>query len=220
VKGRWLGPIAALTVVVAFVVDVAPVAAQAATAPPLVEFANPCTPLTGSPAPFAGGGGANNMVIVHNPTAGAPRIRGSVQISQIPGPTVGSVNCAAALSGATDPVLDGPGCIGCSTLAVALQLDLTRRAATRVAPRNVARAENVRCTGCTTVAIAMQYVIPVDDPKQVPPDVAALAAAMDAELRALQSDRGVTLPQAIDRVMAVRSQFLQLIGDVQRSNAF
>jgi hypothetical protein len=186
-------------------------AAQAAPTTGVPGVGNPCPSLV--PASATGGGGANNMVIVHNPTGGDLQVRGSVQLNHVPGPTVGNVNCAAALSGAPaafNPAVTRPMCVGCQTVAVALQIDLISRSASQITPRNVANAQNIRCQQCATVAIAMQYVIQVDDPNQVPPDAAALAAAMDDQLRQLQSNPALTPDEAVARIIAVRDQFVSL----------
>ena len=164
------------------------------------------------------------MVIVHNPTGGDLQLRGSVQLNHVPGPTVGNVNCAAALAGAPNvPTADVTTlmCVGCQTVAVALQIDLISRSATRITPLNVARAQNIRCGQCVTIAVAMQYVIQVDDPTQVPPDAADLARSMDNELHRLQVSRTVTAVEAINRVIAVMNQFQALAANLsfQRSDA-
>jgi hypothetical protein len=222
--------VTALAVACAVFVGSGSAAAQAAPAADPAPLGNPCSSV--APPSATGGGGANNMVIVHNPTGGDLRVRGSVQLNHVPGPNVGNVNCAAALSGGPlaplsgpqavpAPVVSRPACTGCQTLAVALQIDLISRSATQVTPRNVANAQNVRCTQCATVAIAMQYVIQVDDPTQLPPDADALARSMDQQLRQLQVGNGVTTAEAVARILAVRDQFQSLATSLmfQQSDA-
>jgi hypothetical protein len=196
----------------------APALAQSASPAPI---ADPCQ----SVAPSIVGGGADNIVVVRNPSAdGGLNVRGSVQINHVSGPTVGSLNCAAALNGvvgglvAPAPPLD---CVACQSVAVALQINLISRTATSIAPRNVANAQNLRCTGCAAVALAMQDVVQVDDPNQVPPDASALANALDQQLRELQSDHTVTPSAAADRIIAVLHEFasLEAMFDIQRSDA-
>jgi hypothetical protein len=147
-----------------------------------------------------GGGGANNIVLLNNHVDGGLTTRGKVQISQIPGPSVAPVNCAFASST----------CIGCQTLSVALQIDLISPNAASVAPRNIARAQNVGCQGCQTFARALQYVIQVDDPTSTPPEIDRLAQAMNDQLRAVQTDRSLTLDQAMAQIDAVLAQFQDL----------
>jgi hypothetical protein len=158
-----------------------------------------------------GGGGANDIVLLHNQVDGGLTARGKVQINQIPGPTVAPVNCAFATST----------CIACQTLSVALQIDLISPNASSVAPRNIARAQNVGCQGCQTFARALQYVIQVDDPTSTPPEIGRLAQAMNEQLRAVQTDRSLTLDQAVAQIEAVLAQFEDLAAslDDQRSQA-
>ena len=158
-----------------------------------------------------GGGGANNMVLLNNQVNGGLTTRGMVQVNQIPGPRVAPVNCAFASSS----------CVGCQTLSVALQIDLISRTAAFVAPRNVARAQNVGCQGCQTFARAMQYVIQVDDPTSMEPEISQLEQAMNDQLRALQTDRSLTLDQAMTQIDGVLAQFQDLAAslDDQRSQA-
>ena len=169
--------------------------------------ADPCA----SAAVQIGGGGANNMVLLHNQMNSGLTARGTVQVNQIPGPSVGPVNCAYATST----------CLDCQTLAVALQINLISRTATFIAPRNVARAQNVGCQGCRTAALALQYVRQVDDPTSVPPEFASLAQRMNDQLRVLQTDPGLTLDQAVARIDAVLAQFQDLTTslDDQRDQA-
>jgi hypothetical protein len=201
-----------------FLAGSAPALAQSASPAPI---ADPCQ----SVAPSTAGGGADNIVVIRNPSAdGGLNVRGSVQINHVSGPTVGSLNCAAALNGAVGAlVAPAPalGCVACQTVAVALQINLISRSATRIAPRNIGNAQNIRCTGCAAVAVAMQDVVQVDDPNQVPPDASALATAMDQQLRELQSDHTLTPSAAADRIIAVLHEFasLEAMFDIQRSDA-
>lgn len=220
-RSTWVAAVVAFTS--AFFVGIAPAAAQSAPSAPLPGAGNPC-PLLDGVHP-GGGGGANNIVVVRNPTGGDLRVRGSVQLNRVPGPSVGSVNCAAALNGAPgplDPTLMQVSCSGCESLAVALQIDLISRTATRLTPRNVANAQNVHCFHCAAVAIAVQDVIAVEDPTGPPPaDADALARSLDQKLLALQTDHSLTLAQAADQVVDVINQFQSLAASliVQRSDA-
>ena len=199
-----------------------PTVAQAASAAPAADLvADPCLAVTSG---IPGGGGAHNTVFLHNATGGDLQVRGSVQLNQILAASVGPVNCAAALNGQTGQLtLPSPStaCTGCASLAVALQIDLVERQATREDPRNVALAQNLRCQSCGAVAVAIQYVLPVDDPTQVPSDVSSLSRSMDQELSQLQSERDLTATEAADRAIAVIQQFNELASslDFQRSDA-
>jgi hypothetical protein len=158
-----------------------------------------------------GGGGADNIVLLDNHVNGGLTTRGMVQVNQIPGPTVAPVNCALATST----------CIGCQTLSVALQIDLISRTASFVGPRNIARAQNVGCQGCQTFARSLQYVIQVDDPTSMQPEISRLAQAMNDQLRAVQTDRSLTLAQAMAQIDGVLAQFQDLAAslDDQHSQA-
>lgn len=146
------------------------------------------------------GGGGRNIVIVTNRRDGALTVRGAIQFNRIPGPNVEPVNLARALSS----------CVDCRTLAVALQVNLIERGASRVAPQNAAVALNFECTRCVTVARALQYTFTVDDVTAVPRDVDALIREMEAELRAVARDRNMTLSRAIQRINAVLADFSEL----------
>jgi putative peptide zinc metalloprotease protein len=151
-----------------------------------------------------GGGGGNNMVRVVNHNDGQLRIRGNLDLNHIPGPTVGPVNLAYATSS----------CADCQTIAVALQIDLISRTATRIVPQNAAVAVNVQCHHCVTIARALQYVIQVDDPNQVPPDVADLLKEMDRTLNDISHTQGITVTEAESQINAVIAQFSTLAASL------
>jgi hypothetical protein len=148
----------------------------------------------------AGGGGGKNEVRVVNQTDGRLTIRGNVDFNRIPGPNVEPVNLAYATSS----------CIDCQTIAVALQINLISRTATRIAPQNAAIAINQRCTRCVTVARALQYTYQVDDPQQTPQEVSDLLREMDRTLNEISQDKGISLSEAESRIDAVIAQFRQL----------
>jgi hypothetical protein len=154
----------------------------------------------------AGGGGAKNVVRLINRQDQRLRVKGSIQLNQIPAPNVAPANLALAYGS----------CNGCQTFSVALQINLISRDASRVVPENAAVALNYQCTACTTVAHAIQYVITVDNPTAVPQDVRELIRDMDRELKALHSDGSVTLPEASARVDAVIARFKTLATDLQQ----
>lgn len=155
--------------------------------------------------PFlGGGGGGKNLVNVVNQANYQLAVRGSIQLNRIPGPTVEPVNQALAYSS----------CVQCQTLGVALQVNLISRTANRITPQNVAIAINSECTGCYTVARAIQYVYQVDDPTQVPPEVAAILREMDRELVAVGADPRIGLIEAESRISAIIAQFQQVAGSL------
>ena len=145
-------------------------------------------------------GGPRNGIKVCNRKDDRVRIRGRVQLNRISGDTVRPVNHSLAWSS----------CNGCNSIAVALQMNLVPKTATTITPRNEADAYNYDCDGCVTVALAYQYVHQVDNPREVPENVRALIGALNAELRALNSEPAVTLEQAIPRIQSVIDRFYEL----------
>lgn len=155
----------------------------------------------------AGGGGGKNNVRIVNRQNSRLRVKGNVQLNQIPGPTVEPINLAYAYGSCTD----------CQTFAVALQINLISRNTTRVTPENAAIAVNVDCTRCHTVAHAYQYVYSVDDPMQVPQEVNDLIKELDRELRAIHSDNSLTLADAEARIAAVIKRFTALASSLRET---
>ena len=150
------------------------------------------------------GGGGHNVVEVTNHTDGRFEARGRVQVDRIDSPDVAPVNLAHAEASCTD----------CQTIAVAIQVSVYRRGARSVTPQNAAVAINVHCTRCVTVARAIQYVIPVDDPHDLPHRVDELAHAMDRELRSFERIHSLSEldpHQAEARLQQVESQFAELL---------
>jgi hypothetical protein len=157
----------------------------------------------------AGGGGAKNIVRLVNKQDSRLRIKGNIQLNRIPGPTAAPGNVAFSYGSCSD----------CQTLTVALQINLISRSASVVTPENGAVALNYQCTRCLTAAWALQYVISVDDPTQVPPDVSELIKAMDRELNALHADNTVTLEQAMSRIEAIIAQFTTLADSLKEQRS-
>jgi putative peptide zinc metalloprotease protein len=153
---------------------------------------------------FANGGGGHNVVQVTNHSDSVLMVQGRIQVNHINGSNVVPVNEAYAYSS----------CQHCSTIAVALQLNLYDRTANDVRPQNAAVALNYQCTGCTTVAKAYQYNIPVDDPNAVPDDVKNLVATMNGELRFLGQQPSTDVGTAESRIDGVIAQFQALAQDL------
>ncbi len=189
----------------------APVGTMSSTPAPSPATTSTDTPATGGPAASASddhadfqeipnGGGSNNIVKVQNKTDNRLRVKAKIQLNHIPGDNVQPVNYAQAIGS----------CTNCQTFAVALQIDLRSRTATTVAPQNAAVALNVKCTGCTTVADAYQYVVPVDDPTQVPDNVRDLVNQMQQQLNASAHDKDETVADAEAKINAIIMQFMDL----------
>jgi putative peptide zinc metalloprotease protein len=148
-------------------------------------------------------GGPRNQVRLENREDGRFKARASIRMHRLTTDDVNPVNIAFAQATCTD----------CQTVAVAVQVVIYKRGAHSVSPQNVAVAANVGCTRCVTIARAIQWVIPVDDPKDVPRDVDALVRDMDKELRFLASIRTIdqiTSDEALNRIQKVLDQYAQL----------
>jgi putative peptide zinc metalloprotease protein len=148
------------------------------------------------------GAGGRNQVRVINRADGAFQFKSSVQLNRIPADRVTPANVAYAYAS----------CEGCTSFAIALQINLISRNATYVAPQNVALALNYECTDCYTVARAIQYTLSVDNPTQPPAEVSDLLREMERELKAIGQTKGISVQEAEQRVNAVLAQFRSL-GD-------
>ena len=152
-------------------------------------------------------GNGTNSAIVHNCTDNRLRVRASIQLNTIPGQVVDPLNQAYAEST----------CTGCSTLAVALQIDLySSDRAVDIQPQNYAVAVNTACTGCVTVADAYQYVEGEQDPREVSRDISDTIDQLGDELAAIQNDPTVTLPVAEARINNVIARFETLGGTLNQ----
>ncbi|HEX2173358.1 MAG TPA: hypothetical protein VHL09_13045 [Dehalococcoidia bacterium] len=137
---------------------------------------------------------------VENRQDGDLRMDGSADLNRIFGSEVSPANVAYAESS----------CANCQTFAVALQIVVYRRGAQTVSPQNIGRAINQDCTRCITIARAVQYVIPVDNPREVPGNVRRLVRTMDRELNAIRRDRNISPAEANRRISAVVAEFREL----------
>lgn len=149
------------------------------------------------------GGGRSNIVQVKNTTDGRLRVRGSAVYNRVGGSNVAPVNGAYAESS----------CVDCQSVAVAIQVAVYRRGASTVAPTNQAVALNNTCTRCVTVARAIQYVIPVDDPRDVPGDIRELVREIDHEINyfeKLKSVNSVDVAEVNARFSSVVAKYQQL----------
>ena len=179
--------------------DASPAAASA-SATSTQPAASPTAAAASEPSFNLSGGGAKNLVVLTNRNDDGFTGRGQLQLNLIPGPRVAPVNLARAVASCTD----------CQTLAVALQINVYERGAPQVTPQNAAVAVNISCQDCLTVARSIQYVIPVDDVRDVPPDVRELAREMDRELHELTRDRSLSLAEREARLDAVIGRFRDL----------
>lgn len=149
------------------------------------------------------GGGRTNIVQVKNSTDGRLRVRGSAVYNRVGGSNVAPVNAAYAEST----------CVDCQSVAVAIQVVVYRRGANSVTPTNQAIALNNSCTRCVTVARAIQYVIPVEDPREVPGEVRELVRDIDREINyfeKLKSVNSVDVAEVNARFSSVMAKYQQL----------
>jgi hypothetical protein len=153
-----------------------------------------------------GGSGSKQVVKLNNRVDGRLRVKGDIELNILRGDRVTPLNLAQARAE----------CVGCSTFAVALQLDIYKRGADVVAPVNRSIALNEQCLRCITVARAIQYVIPVDDPEQIPERVDGLIRELDRELQDIQRDsNGISAREANRRLQVVIDQFNDIGGELR-----
>jgi hypothetical protein len=105
-------------------------------------------------------------------------------------------------------------------------LSIYRRGAPYVAPQNAAVAVNAGCLRCLTVAVAVQYLIPVDDPTAIPPDVRRLGHELESALRDLMRERATSVRDRVPRLISIVEQFAQFrdyvevrVREVSEANA-
>ena len=203
----WLTTRSLVVYVVAAIVLILGVTGVAAETGTLSASPSPSASATAEPAaassqanvaaaPDAGGGA--NIVQVINRADEKFKMDGKVKLDQINGPNAAPKN--EALAWGT--------CTNCQTLAVALEINLIKRA-NNVQPSNVAVALNYKCTNCQTHAIAYQYNITVEDPSLIPDNVKKLVQQMNDEIKDIKAS-GVSYQQALDAVRNVVGQFSEL----------
>ncbi|HEY7589469.1 MAG TPA: hypothetical protein VH723_00610 [Candidatus Limnocylindrales bacterium] len=151
--------------------------------------------------------GGRNIVRVNNHRDDDLKIKASAQLNRISRDRAAPVNYAKAYSS----------CVGCQTIAVALQINLIKRGTPIVEPFNAAVAINYECTRCVTVAIAYQYNLSVDDPKATPQEVRRLVKDMDKELRSISRDKRIGVLEAAERLDAVIARFVTLAEELKAS---
>ncbi len=140
-----------------------------------------------------------NLVRLANFTDHRFAFRGHVQLARLEGKTVHVTNLALAFSS----------CVGCQTVAVALQLDLIDSDAYHIYANNHAIAGNSECVGCNTVAIALQYVL-VANEFDVPKGAGSLIAHMNRAFVAIERDSDIAPDTAVRRINSVIADFVQL----------
>ena len=121
------------------------------------------------------GGGANNIVQLHNNQDGAAKERGKTSITEDQGSTVDNSNIALAEASCTD----------CRTVAVAVQAVIVSGDVTVFTPGNAAVAVNDGCVRCATFAYARQELLQTDGPFVLSNDAREQAAAVSDQIRAL-----------------------------------
>lgn len=157
------------------------------------------------------GPGGRNLVTFANSTSNRTSISGKIQLNRLPWPHAAPVNQASASGSAANA----------STLAVALQINLTLPDAPKFTPQNSAVAGNRSANNSRTLALALQYTIPVRDPARPPQDVTNLVARLRSVLQQISSDPALDLTDAEARINAAVAEFpsLQHFLDEQRDEA-
>lgn len=100
-------------------------------------------------APAGAEAGANNVVQVTNRVDGGLAATARAQVAYAPADTVGHENVATATSS----------CVGCRTVAVAVQVVIVESYPSEYVPHNAAAAVNMGCSSCETFAYARQIVV-------------------------------------------------------------
>jgi hypothetical protein len=65
----------------------------------------------------------------------------------------------------------------------------------------------------------IQFVLPVEDLREVPPEVRQLVNALQRELNEIQTERGITLEEAESRINAVIGSFTTLANSLWQERA-
>jgi len=148
-----------------------------------------------------------NRVHVSNYFYNRLEVRGRVQENRPGAYTADLSNTASAYSS----------CIGCSTLAVALQVNYISPKAVGDNFNNYASAVNYRCDRCNTSAVAIQYNIITSDWHRASARVRGLVAKMNWELAAISANWHETLSQAQASISAIIAQFQGLLPSASPS---
>jgi hypothetical protein len=149
------------------------------------------------------GGGRTNVVQVRNHKNQRLAFSGRAQLNGFDGRTAVATNRANAYSS----------CVGCTSIAVALQLDLVGPRTTRIAVHNDAVAVNYRCMGCTTIAVAIQYVVTWDDASRLS-SLEHQVDQMNWAFQAISRDHNISVADAVARANAIMAQFVSLANGV------
>jgi len=157
------------------------------------------------------GAGGRNLVTFSNPASNRTAVSGKIQLNRNPWPHVAPVNQVSASASAANA----------STLAVALQINLTLPDAPKFTPQNAAVAANQNASNSRTLALALQYTIPVRDPARPPQDVTNLVARMRSVLQQISNDPTLDLTGAEKQINQAVAEFpsLQHFLDEQRDEA-
>lgn len=137
-------------------------------------------------------GGANNIVIATNATGGAVVSRDHVQIAYDPADTVANQNIAIARSS---------DCVGCRTVAVAMQIVVVESSPSDFEPGNAATATNGGCDNCQTYAFAFQHFIQ-------PGRVVYLSGSAQQDLAQLRAQ--------VDEVTASSLSYVEMASELDR----
>ena len=143
----------------------------------------------------------NNTVRVSNHENYELEVRGRVQENRPGAHTADLSNTASAYSS----------CTGCSTFAVALQVNYISPNAVGDNFNNYANAVNDNCDRCNTSAVAIQYNVVTSDWRRASLRVSGLVAKMNWELAAIRFNWHETLSQAQASISAIIAQFQDLL---------
>ena len=142
-----------------------------------------------------------NTVRVSNQHNSLLEVRGRVQENRPGAHTADISNTASAYSS----------CTGCSTFAVALQVNYISPNAVGDNFNNYANSVNYKCDRCNTSAVAIQYDVITSDWRRASARVRGLVAKMNWELAAISFNWHETLSQAQASISAIIAQFQNLL---------
>lgn len=156
--------------------------------------------------PFTGvagaGSGGNNVVVAQNADPSREMRRLGLKVSTA-GSTVDNENVAYARS---------YDCVGCRTLAVAVQAVLVPKPPSSATPKNAAVALNERCSHCETFAYAYQYVVSTGGPDHLTKAAKNRVASIKSEMARVQAS-GADFATIDARLDALANQLWTVIND-------
>lgn len=137
--------------------------------------------------------------------------RANVQIAHDPSETVANQNLASAQSA---------NCVGCRTVAVAMQVILIEGDPTDFEPANAAAAVNGNCDTCQTYAYAFQYVVQPGRVVYLSGDAQQQLLALRQQVDAVAGDTSLSYPDMKAQLEPIFAQVVQTVSqDLEAAGA-